>query len=85
MTAGRVRERVYLAQGLRPLLRHPETGPSWPSWPKASLCEREPLWVAGDDGELRPWHYAYEGRRGRWGTPTMELQGLLEIKDTHRP
>ena len=29
------------------------------------------LWVVrvgGDDGELRPWHYIYEGRRGRWGT-----------------
>ena len=29
--------------------------------------------VGGDDGELRPWHYIYEGRRGRWGTPTMAL------------
>jgi len=34
------------------------------------------LWVVkvgGDDGELRPWLYIYEGRRGRWGTPTMAL------------
>ena len=23
--------------------------------------------VEGNDGELRPWHYIYEGRRGRWG------------------
>ena len=29
--------------------------------------------VGGDDGELRPWHFIYEGRRGRWGTPTMAL------------
>ena len=29
--------------------------------------------VGGDDGGLRPWHYIYEGRRGRWGTPTMAL------------
>ena len=26
--------------------------------------------VGGDDGELRPWHYIYQGRRGRWKTPT---------------
>ena len=34
------------------------------------------MWVVrlgGDDGELRPWHYIYEGRRGRRGTPTMAL------------
>jgi hypothetical protein len=34
------------------------------------------LWVVrvgGDDGELRPWHYIYEGRRGRWGIPNMAL------------
>ena len=29
--------------------------------------------VGGDDGELRPWHYICESRRGRWGTPTMKL------------
>ena len=29
--------------------------------------------AGGDDGELRPWHYIYEGRRGRWGTATMAL------------
>ena len=29
--------------------------------------------VGGDDGELRPWHFIYEGRRGRWGTPIMAL------------
>ena len=29
--------------------------------------------AGGDDGELRPWHFIYEGRRGRWGTPTMAL------------
>jgi len=41
------------------------------------------LWVVrvgGDDGELRPWHYIYEGRRGRWGTPTM----TLPIRIQHR-
>jgi hypothetical protein len=36
--------------------------------------------VGGDDGELRPWHYIYEGRRGRWGTPTM----ALHIRMQHR-
>ena len=41
--------------------------PSSPSAP--------PVWVVrvGDDGELRPWHYIYEGRRGQWVTPTMAL------------
>jgi len=29
--------------------------------------------VGGDHGELRPWHYTYEGRGGQWGTPTMAL------------
>jgi len=29
--------------------------------------------VGGDDGELLPWHYIYEGRKVRWGTPTMAL------------
>ena len=29
--------------------------------------------VGGDEGELRPWHYIYEGKRGRVGTPTMAL------------
>ena len=29
--------------------------------------------AGGDDGKLRPWHFVYEGRRGRWGTPTMAL------------
>ena len=36
----------------------------------------EVLWVVrlgGDDGELRPWHYIYEGGRAQWGTPTMAL------------
>ena len=30
-----------------------------------------------DDGELRPWHYKenQRGRKGRWGIPTMALQG----------
>ena len=37
--------------------------------------------VGGDDGELLPWHYIYEGRRGRWGTPTM----TLHIHIQHRP
>ena len=27
--------------------------------------------VGGDDGEPRPFHYIYERRRGRWGTPTI--------------
>jgi len=26
-----------------------------------------------DYGELRPWHYIYEGRRGLWGTPREPL------------
>ena len=30
--------------------------------------------VGGDHGELLPWHYTYEGSRGRWGTPTMALE-----------
>ena len=42
-----------------------------------STPRRDPsLWVVGvggDDGELRPWHYIYEGRMGRWETPTMAL------------
>ena len=25
--------------------------------------------VGGNHGELQPWHYTYEGKRGRWGTP----------------
>ena len=31
------------------------------------------LRVGGGDGELRPWHYIYEGERGRWGSPTTVL------------
>ena len=32
------------------------------------------VWVVRggrDDWELRPWHFIYEGRRGRWGTWMM--------------
>jgi len=29
--------------------------------------------VGWDDGELRPWHYIYEGRMRRWVIPNMAL------------
>ena len=37
--------------------------------------------VGGDDGELRPWRYVYEGRTGRWGIPTM----ALHLRIQHSP
>ena len=50
--------------------------------PGGARCRRV-VRVGGDDGELRPWHYIYEGmnesngnpkgRRGIWGTPTLAL------------
>ena len=39
--------------------------------------------VGGDDGELRPWHFLYEGRRGRWGT--QSAGSALLILETHSP
>jgi len=43
-----------------------------------------PLWVlrvGGDEGELRPWHYIYEGRGGRWGPPTMALHIRIQHQE----
>ena len=37
--------------------------------------------VEGDDGELRPWHYMYEGRRGRWGTCAL---GVARHRSLHK-
>ena len=45
------------------------------------------LWVVrvgGDDGELRPWHSIYEGRKGRWGIPTMALRPWRYIHEGRR-
>ena len=36
--------------------------------------------VEGDDGEFRPWHYTYKGRRGRWGTPTRVSKPETRIR-----
>jgi len=56
------------------VLSVPNSLESWAPESGGLLAGR--LWVVRvrrDDGELRPWHYIYEGRRGRWGTPTMAL------------
>ena len=39
--------------------------------------------VGGDDGDLRSWHYIYEGGRGQLGTPTMALHIRIQhLKET---
>ena len=35
--------------------------------------------VGGDDGELRPWHCIYEGRRGRWAKGNQN-RGLVDLR-----
>ena len=45
------------------------------------------LWVVrvgGNDRELRPWHYMCEGRRGRWGTPTMCVSVSVNLKEPQK-
>ena len=34
--------------------------------------------VGGDERELWPWQYMYEGGRGRWRTPTMALHVRIQ-------
>jgi hypothetical protein len=51
--------------------------------PLVKWAGKPQVWVVrigGDDGELRPWHYVYEGRRERWGSLTM----ALHIRIQHR-
>ena len=50
------------------------------------ICRMWGVWVVrvgGDDGELRPWHYIYEVRRGRWGTLTMALHIRTGVGHLH--
>ena len=44
-----------------------------------------PVWVVkvgGNDGNLRPWHYMYKGRRGRWGTPTTCVSVSVSVNES---